>query len=136
MKLDESLSRIAVTCRSVASEYRGVYEREAPASVLVLLCAAAPTSGSAAGGLRNPYPVGHGPVRLGAALDCVNLRIRTDTEKGEEGRVGQPDGLLPRQAALAPRFRAFVKRAVVIVCVQQEVGIGDDHFRRRCVGCP
>ncbi len=64
-------------------------------------------------------------------LECA--RIGADTHKAEQYYVQEADRLGPGQAALPPRRRFGVKRGLRIVGVEEQVDVGDDHFRWRCL---
>lgn len=51
-----------------------------------------------------------------------------DADEGEEYRMGQPHRLVAREALLPPLASAGMKRRGIVVGIQQQIGVGDDHF--------
>ena len=54
----------------------------------------------------------------------INLSAGSDSEKGEENRIGETDKLLSGKGFLEPLFCRFMIKAAAVVCVKKELVSG------------
>lgn len=65
-----------------------------------------------------------------------DARIRADPQERKQGRVRESHCLIARKARLPPIPRPIMERTGGVTCIQQQIGVWNNHFRRRVRGLP